>query len=307
MSSIVPGGFLGALEFLVCGLPGKRRAEQLFLMLVAHIDDSGAEGPKRGQAATLAGFVGRAEVWHEFSGRWKDALNEHPKIDYFRMVEAHRRRDQFREHSEQQRDDRVAKLGGLIGDAKQHLHAVASVVWWEDFAEFRQHFTNPIQAYIVLFQSTVLTVLDTVRLQYPGEQVELIFDDQGLLGSKAASINDWCNLSLSHRYRKLLAGRPVHRSDKVVIPLQAADFLAWHIRRGCDEKKLDLSQMPAAFDGMRVGCRILSRAKLARMAMHARELIERFPDIQSMYTEAELKEVRNRFLGYDPDSPQDVV
>jgi hypothetical protein len=154
---------------------------------------------------------------------------------------------------------------------------------------------------VVLYQSIVWTVLNVVKLRYPGEQVELIFDDQGLPGSKAASVNDWSTLSLSDQYRKLLAGRPVHRSDKVVVPLQAADMLAWHIRRGSTDSGVGFSHMPEAFEGLHLGCRILSGARLARMAANARELIERFPDIQSMYTERELKEVRNSFLGYNPD------
>jgi len=266
-------------------------------MLVAYIDDSGTD--RKGHVATLAGFIASAEQWHEFSGKWRSVLNQHPRIEYFKMKEAHRLEDQFKEFSVPERDQRVSQLAALIGELKPH--AVASVVWWEDFREFQKCFTNPVQVYLVLYQSVFWTILTTLRLRFPGEQVEIVYDEQGALGTKAASVNDWATLALSKRYRSVLAGNPVHRDSKRVLPLQAADMLAWHIRRGATAEGWTVSQMPQEFDGLQLGYRLLSKDRLARMAAHARELIERFPDIEAVYSPAELKEIRNKFLGYDPD------
>ena len=292
------GPILGPLSFLVCGRSAQEGRRLPLLMLVAHIDDSGTEG--KGRVALLAGFIARAEQWQDFSERWTSALNREPKIEYFRMAEANRRRDQFRGFSEPERDSRVNEFAGIISSV--HPHAVASIVTWKDFNEFKTYFRSPVEVYLVLFQSIMWTILSAVKEFYPGEQVECVFDEQGALGSRAASVNDWAAISLSNRYKKLLAGRPLHRSDRLIKPLQAADMLAWHLRRGAAEDKIDFSRMPEPFEGMPLLCSHLSRSRLARLASHAREITERFPEIHSLYTERELKQVRNRFLGYDPDT-----
>jgi len=293
--------FMGPLQFLVCGLPKRESLERLFLMMTAYVDDSGSEG--KGNVMVLAGFIARAELWQEFSEDWKAVLNEQPRMEFFKAAEAHRRRGQFRGLSTNQRDLRVGKFADVIGKHKDQMQAVASIVWWEDFREFRSMFRGPVQAYVVLFQNIMWAILQVMRLRFPEERVEPVFDDQGLLGSRAAALTDRATLALSRQYQKLLYGRPVHRSDRDVPALQAADLLAWSLRRGATaEGRIDFASLPESFEGLDIAIRPLGRAALHNIAMNAKGLLDRFPDIESLYTEAELKAVRNKFLGYDPDA-----
>jgi hypothetical protein len=267
-------------------------------MLIAHIDDSGTEG--RGYVAVLAGFITTVEAWQRFSDSWRNALDKKPKLKYLRMVEARRRKDQFNGFSEAQRDARMQEFYSVIEDAKPI--GIASMIRWEDFKEFSRWFESPVSVYSVLYNNIMFNVLNVVRKRFRDQKVEIVFDDQGVTGTKAASINDWATLSLSSKYRNVLSGRPVHRSDKDVMPLQAADVLAWHLRRattvsGIDQSKLLPIDVP-------VQCAIIDRTKLTRMYVHALEMKSRFPHIEATYSDAELKAIRNKFLGYDPDDGQ---
>jgi serine/threonine protein kinase len=79
--------------------------------LQAAIDDSG-----RGQRPTFvfAGFVLSDEQWLPFVDEWKAVLDEHPKIEYFKMKEAHSRTGQFARLSATERDRKVQRLLSVI-------------------------------------------------------------------------------------------------------------------------------------------------------------------------------------------------
>jgi len=245
VSAISQQQFLGPLSFLVCGLPEKQRRERLLLMMVAHIDDSGSSG-KNSHVMVLAGYLARAEDWNVFSDKWRKVLDATPTVKYFRTAQAHRLKEQFLGQSEHQRDERVKLLEQIIVDTKPI--AVACVLWWKDFLEFKRLFENPIQAYSVMFNRIIWKLMLVMKERFPGEQIEIIFDDQGALGTKAASLNDRLMLALSPQVKNILAGRPVHRSDEFVLPLQAADMLAWHLRRNSNSDQIDPTIYPPLYE-----------------------------------------------------------
>ncbi len=82
-------------------------------MMEAYADDSGTGDPP---VFLLAGFVGRAERWAEFSERWIEALRGRPRLKYFKMKEAAALEGQFKGWSESDRDKRLATLVDIIKD-----------------------------------------------------------------------------------------------------------------------------------------------------------------------------------------------
>ena len=44
-------------------------------------------------------------------------------------------------------------------------------------------------------------------------------------------IDAWSNFGIPKRARRLINGKPTFESDAQVLPLQAADMLAWNLRR----------------------------------------------------------------------------
>jgi hypothetical protein len=61
--------------------------------------------------------------------------------------------------------------------------------------------------------------------------VDFTFDEQGGLGDDAALWYGWLKDERNPSIRKLMGSTPIFRNDKEVVPLQAADMYAWHLRR----------------------------------------------------------------------------
>ena len=96
---------------LVCGLSERHRSRRLILPLQAYIDDSGRG---QGQMFVFAGFVLPFEEWLPFVDAWQAVLDEYPKIDYFKMKEAHRRNEQFEGFTVPQRDTKLQRLLSVV-------------------------------------------------------------------------------------------------------------------------------------------------------------------------------------------------
>ena len=92
---------------MLSGVPPRVRKRRTIVALQAYIDDSG-----RGQDSVfvLAGYLARPEEWSEFSKEWDGALNEHPKIEYFKMREAWNAKGEFENWSKEDRDNKVVLL-----------------------------------------------------------------------------------------------------------------------------------------------------------------------------------------------------
>lgn len=85
-------------------------------------------------------------------------------------------------------------------------------------------------AYFPCFVGVLYALAETLSEEGLSGPVDLIFDMQGNVGTSAAL---WYT-SLKLRDPNLavvLGGPPIFRDDKQVLPLQAADMLAWHVRR----------------------------------------------------------------------------
>jgi hypothetical protein len=120
------------------GLAPAERMRRLLLVMQAYVDDS-TEPP----VFVLAGFLARAEQWASLSAKWAEALELPPKLDYFKMKEAHACTGQFYGCSEQARDDRLALLCEII---KGHvLAAISAAVRHDDYQDvFKGRFAKPL-------------------------------------------------------------------------------------------------------------------------------------------------------------------
>jgi hypothetical protein len=59
-------------------------------------------------------------------------------------------------------------------------------------------------------------------------KVDFIFDQQTGISADLPLFFDHMMRSLPRQARKMVSEVPIFRDDKVMIPLQAADMLAWH-------------------------------------------------------------------------------
>ena len=256
------------LDVLICGLPSKARINRLLLMLAAYFDDSGRDG--NGPVFVLAGWAASAEKWRSFSNAWQAVLDlEEPRrLSYFKMAEANSRREQFWGWSEEERDQCVSRLIAVI---KEHVSfGIHSLLWWDDYREVRAQYPRfSLEPYEIMFASLMIGA--AYRAHTARERIEFIFDDQGLLGNNAAYAFDIARQHLlPSEAADVIAGYPIHRSDKEFLPIQAADLYAWHLRSVCDKSvtagTLQDSGVLSQFRGVPSTFQILNKDELTDWA-----------------------------------------
>jgi hypothetical protein len=201
-------------------------------MLNAFCDDSASESDSK--ILVLAGYVHDATVWGLFSDDWKRVLDAKPSIEYFHMVEAENLRDQFKNWLPADRDAKVDALADVIVKHKP---------WSIDCSVSRSDYDRIIKpvapydlrnSYFPCFCGVIVKLAQwhaSLGLKIP---VDFVFDEQQFIGTEAMAVFFYEALNSSIEdpaVLALLGSTPVFRNDKHVLPLQAADLLAWHIRR----------------------------------------------------------------------------
>jgi hypothetical protein len=176
----------------------------------------------------LAGFIARADDWIHFEEKWQEALNKPPSLKFFKMKECKARRGQFDGWSKVERDERLLELARIIKET-----AMASVFSLVRRDEFDGVYKNIFLSgpYEFVYWSLVSATLMSMRHFQVTEKVDFIFDEQLRLSDKIQAEYSTVVAGMPPTLRSLMGGRPVHGSDKKFLPLQAADLLAWHIRR----------------------------------------------------------------------------
>ena len=228
------------IRWLVCGLPSPLRQERLLLMLQGYFDDSGSDQRKE-QPFVLAGYILQAEKWAKFSDDWRAECQRPPQIEYFKMFEA---ADASGEFASVQYDIRRYKILKLIEVIHRHeLHGLCAHFKWCEWRDFSRSLRGPAkdQPYASLF----FLMIDVVKMYQENlgifpQKSQLDFDNQGKWGRFAIDwygrmMDDSQPFCFSREYREILEGTPHQLDDKQYVPLQAADMLAWAIRRKIDD------------------------------------------------------------------------
>lgn len=200
-------------------------------MLQAYIDDSASEvGDRR---LFLAGYVNTDDKWIAFSDEWNRALETHPSIDYLHMVEAQGFRGQFNGWSEKDRSAKILALASVIERYR---------FWWTAASVSRVEYESilaPAAPYPLKnpYFACFWGVLQTLARYHAGlstadmPSTDFIFDEQGGLGQGAALWFEWIKKEQPPELRRYFGSTPIFCSDREVVALQAADMLAWHLRR----------------------------------------------------------------------------
>jgi hypothetical protein len=194
--------------------------------LRAFIDDSGSGGDSRW--FVLAGYLGAVESWGSFDRHWRTVLDGPPRLDYFKHSEVYRSETQWAGMSLAERDARVDALIEVIG--KCALRSIYVQVKQQDYDEIIKPYTPPQwrNPYYYLFIGFLSAATMTAKYLADGDRIEFFFDSNREVEKASRTLyGQAMNL-------RQLQGRieNIHYKDeKLFLPLQAADLLAWQVRR----------------------------------------------------------------------------
>lgn len=199
-------------------------------MLKAFIDDSGSGGDSPWYV--LAGYLGTAEAWDAFEGRWRRVLDGPPKLDYFKASEAESLRSdgQWAGISKDKRNARVDAFIGVIQEfATRAIHVRMMQQDYNDVIQpyIPKKWDNP---YFFLFIGFIAACTSVEKYAGDGHPIEFVFDsaDEKRIQKPSFQLYDQCVTLPQFGAR---VDNIHYENEKEFVPLQAADLLAWQIRR----------------------------------------------------------------------------
>ncbi|MBI1750058.1 MAG: DUF3800 domain-containing protein [Acidobacteria bacterium] len=219
------------LSFLA-GLPEARRRIRPLLTVQAYVDESGGSG--QGAVLVFAGFIGEAQEWARFSSGWSTCLGGGKGIAYLRMHDAAHLTGEFTGWQKKERDEKLRSLARTL-----NAYRVRSIHFAIDLPAFQngmaEHWARPHKNPYFLGYLLMLAgvCVDAQDWGYK-EQVEIIFDEHVIFSQR---VKLWYPLfkemwdGYDPELAALYPSEPLFRDDKTFPPLQAADLMAWLLRK----------------------------------------------------------------------------
>lgn len=216
------------------------------MALVVFADETGTHDPAGTQpgseVACVAGYLSWIDDWIKFCDLWKKTLEEY-KVEVFHMSDFARddgndpstpyyqwnqeRKDEFiHKLIAIARDNTLAGIGGLL-TVKDYNEIVPQ--WLKDIIKHPYYF-----CFQLFFQETLKTLKDRFEIPFPSEEKVLFFFD------KQQEFNEYAikvakNIQKLHDVDDRIGG--ISFEDKATyLPLQAADLLAYRIRKRLTQK-----------------------------------------------------------------------
>jgi hypothetical protein len=177
----------------------------------------------------------------EFSDEWAAALAEAPALAYLKAQEAAALQGAFRGWAPEARDFKLRRLEEVM--ARHVGLGIFCLLDLRDYEEIIRPYFDPRARptpYFMLFYRVISTVLNHKKENGLTDQVDYIFDEQGKEPSRIMAVWDEIVALLPPETREGIAGRPIFRDDQNVLPLQAADYVAWHLRKQVVTRKSHL-------------------------------------------------------------------
>jgi len=239
-----------AVREAVCGLRKELYSTFCLTVLKAFIDDSGSGGDS--PWVVLAGYVGTVDDWDgpAFGKEWTDALNNVPRINYFKASEAESLRSdgQWAGISKIQRDAKIDSLIKVIQRRARHaIYVRLKQRHYDRIVKnslIKKQFENP---YYILFTYLVMAIMALQNTIGGDLMTEFIFDSHERFEKPSKLVYE---VLMEHPdLARLASPNILYRDDQKFLPLQAADLLAWQVRRRFCVAEAARPQMEAALRG----------------------------------------------------------
>jgi hypothetical protein len=211
------------------------------MALKAYIDGSGTGAP---DPLVLAGYVAPAETWAAFSEEWQARLDMNPKLEYLKMNEMAQKPERRERTIWFYRviEDFVSASVSCVVHTEALKRVLAETRLWQAIPESdRGSLDNP---YYFAFAAIISMMSRHSKEIGLSEPVDFIFDNES---EKVQALAAWEHMKRQSlpSIRKLLGETPMYRDDRTTLPLQAADLLAWWIRKWTlEDEPRDVRRFP---------------------------------------------------------------
>lgn len=185
----------------------------------------------------LAGYVAPVEEWVAFSDEWFATLQAHPNIRELKTKDAMGLHGCFHKWTEAERDKKLCDLYNVID--KYVSFEVSAVIPMEPFRRIFGNSVLPNKAKQPYYHALPLLISNIARHQIEigmKEKIDFVFDERQIEQGNILSIWVMLTENAPQDVKPMLGATPIFKSDKNVLPLQAADMEAWWLRRRWQER-----------------------------------------------------------------------
>ncbi|SEP28586.1 hypothetical protein SAMN04490248_1811 [Salinihabitans flavidus] len=197
--------------------------------------------------------------------------------------------------------DRDAKLNRL-SHIVRHFNplsfefSISCKAYREELKDFSPRGLNPHFYCVHGILGTVSRFLESRGAIHP---VKFIFDSQDGVDADIAIFFEFLRSSLPRGAQKLISGLPAFENDRNLLPLQASDFLAWHIRREHEGTLSDTT----IIDRLRTD-HVVARLEVSHLKTWRHEF-SKMPGLERMQSKSEWQRTRTALVqgkvaGYIP-------
>lgn len=236
----------------VTGLSPARAGQRLLVTLQAFIDDSYT----RGGVFVLGGYIAAAETWAHFSKAWEELLPLGTRAKngkfHFKMSEMARHMDRVRAFYNVIENHDLIEVWCKIdeGDIERAKARILIPGTEIDWAYFNRPFTLAYRCLLDVFHANRVKGATILPLS---EKIDFIFDNHsekkqildawdGYLAARPEAIRNWYGAT------------PRFEDDQDFLPLQAADLIAWWIRKWHEQGMIPLgTNQPRDFGAWKGG------------------------------------------------------
>jgi hypothetical protein len=245
---------------------------------LAFVDDSA--GSRAGRILLLSASIHAYPKWSAFSVDWDKCLHASPRIDSFHMRDARALEKHFAGWNPIERDLKIISLTDVI--VRHEPHVVTCWLNTDDYVELIRPVapTDLRHAYFICFQTIVQKVAEYQKMRGIAVPTDYVFDEEGDIGNEALLWYPAMRETAPLNIGLLMGGPPDFRKDEEVLPLQAADLIAWHKRRRIEFPGLD----PGAAATLRIDDLPGAEVQITREWLNGvGERIAKVPEVQKFH------------------------
>jgi hypothetical protein len=245
----------------------------LMSVLRSHFDDRGEASNPDHKAAMLCGVLGTVEDWDRFDREWQTHVLGTFDLDYVHMKELKGYDGKFAKFKDNPSLTKCffRAMATVVNDCC--LHAYSSTVWANDLVRFNSEHGQSVNDYAL----NLYSCMRFLKVEFGDAEVEVLVDRSNDVHHKMALAEGYAESDGGVTgITDTIGVMPINkaRTAKTLLPLQAADFLAWELRRDAQEMEPWVSTLTGdeSYQEYLRGRAIFLRSNKRNVPFHRRSL-----------------------------------